>query len=429
MTTSDSLISVYAGKLGSGKTWAAVLRAMDALMSGQVLVTNIILIWPAVEAYCRSRGVKHIPRENYRYFSTEAVKEDVDILLRLLTHNSLLVFDEVHLVLDSRDWRENAQRSSGLQLLTTQARKVDVDMIFISQSETRIDSRILAMATYIVRVQNWLHLPVFGTLLPFPVTIAKTCAPDGRTVYAKEWIWRRGNVARLYDSKQTHRDLKLSGAPAKRVIGAKRRRLGYGWILMMVGAGALVMDRVLRSEVEKPALVQVGKSKVETPAPVAAPAGPAASVESSSPAFSAGVVAAFEMSLPPIYRVVPRRITCVNGLTIRPGSVLGLGVVTSWKVGGQFVTVQTSSPVMPQIRLFYGSKPFLCDDDGRSLRDGDGSAVRTVPGGVAEVSGVGAVEQAGQWSAPEPFIAPAWSPLYGAPLGDRLGRRIGQKPR
>lgn len=428
--TADCLVRVVVGKLGSGKTWYCVMQAMEALMRGDVVVSNVRFEWAAVESYCKRQGAT-VPRENYRFVDTEKLCENPNSLLDELTEGSMLLLDETHLILDSREWQANREKAGAFQTFLTQARKLKVDVWFISQSEANVDSRLVRMATYIVRVSNWLHMPVFGTLLPLPVTVARVCAPDGKTVYGKEWIWRRSNVGRLYNTRQTFKAIELTGRKAGKVRGQKKRVLGYGWILMMAGASMLVIDKVVFGSGKDETATASKPLAVTAPAPTAPVSAPAAAKPAGPQRLSQAEVNAFEASLPAIYRLTAWEVACENGLVIRPGVVLGLGTVKSWGVKSGYVAVSTDSVEMPVVRLYYrGRKPRLSFAGNAANWSGTGVDVRPVSEGISNVHRVDKGDAltepapaAGKvYEAPQAFIPPYSGPTI------TLGPRIDHVP-
>jgi zona occludens toxin (predicted ATPase) len=370
VNSDDSLVRLVVGKLGSGKTFYAVIRAMEALMQGRVVVSNVEFNWPAVETYCRRQGAK-VPRENYRFVDSSLLESGADVLARHLVKGAMVLLDEIHLFMDAREHRKNAEKSGFFQELLTQARKYDLDIWLVSQSAANVDARLVRQATFIVRVSNWLHLPLLGTLFPFPYTVARTCAPDGRTVYSRDWIYRSSKIGRLYDTKQKFKALDLQGAGALKVIGKKRKRAGYGVVLLAMGLGLLALDAFLDRE-RYDSLAEYRKNNPQpeptVPLPPSVPASsPAETVPAAAP-LPYDTLLSIEESLPGWVHLSQQFIHLENNDKLEIGSALGCGFIRSWRVhhAGRIIVI-TDSPLTPEISLFkYNAKPHRNYSDGRS---------------------------------------------------------------
>jgi len=408
----DARIRIVCGKLGSGKSYLVVSEMLEALCRGEVVVSNIRLKWPGVEAYGRSEGVTYIPPENYRYVDTEELKRrGLDPLVHVLVAGATLVLDELHLVVDARDWESNARTSGRFQDLCTQARKLDLNCFFLSQEAKRIDSRITGQGGEVIRMANWLHFPVLGSWLPFPYLLVRYCDAAGKETLTKRWVRRAARVQKAYDTKQIFVPMALGGAAARSVKGRRKvREFNYGWRLMALGVCVLAFDLWL-SRPSKGLLPEVPSA----PAPAAAPKKPAAvtmaetsrpsrsssppaadSRSASDPELAASVVAA----MPPVYAVRPFHLSMMDGGQISVGSALSDGFVIGWEVlpDRATVIVYTDSIKTPSIPLLiHGKRNYVNPSGGPPIRRspsvpvmGDGSGVRNGspgdPGGIVKPS-------------------------------------------
>jgi len=394
----DSLVRVVAGKLGSGKTFYAVIQAVEALARQEVVVSNVKLNWPAVDARLKKMGCA-VPRGNVRFVPTEAIEANPDVLLEHLSAGSMLILDEVHLFLSARKWSENQAKAEQFMLFLTQARKLKVDVWLISQSEANIDSMLTRMATHIVRVTNWLHLPFLGKLLPLPLTIAKICQPDGKSVLSRDWVWRSKKIGNLYDTLQTFKDIKLGGAKAGKVRGRRKRKLGYGWTLMTIGAGLVLFGRwrdtkksetlaelealhagtVTQGEVKPKPIVVAGLGEGGGKVSVGGARSGGNGRDGSTKATPADR-ARIESMLPEIYKVEPFGLHLKNFGTLLPGVFFVAGPVIGWEIErGGTVLVNIESENLPQLRLWHDRSRAIQYDYagglvGRSVGSARGSA-------------------------------------------------------
>jgi hypothetical protein len=429
---------------------------LDALSAGDVVVTNIKLDWPAVEAYLKGQGVT-VPRGNYRYVDSAEIDGNPNCLLDHLPEGgSCLVIDEIHLWLGSRAWRENEAKAKVFFDFLTQARKLSVDCYLITQDERNADAQLARQATHIMRVINWRHLPLIGSVLPLPLTIVKICQPDGKTQVGKEWVWRSNAIGKLYNSKQTFREIKLTGNRAGKVKGARRREMTGGAKVAALGMCVLLLDGVLnwradrRAKAEAMELAQAAALKAEKEAARVAskrgpvtmeetvPAGLQVFSEDRSPkgspdAWSLRDRATVEQVLPGVYKTTPFHVTLVGGRKLRPGSYFLTGAVIGWSIDTDSVVLDIDSPVTPKVRLHYGysSKPPRYDYNGGILGSPGGSDDRFPPSMVPVPSdgprpGEG-VSPGGQYlvgadyKPPAPVIPDSTERVRGGPiLGDRL---------
>jgi len=413
--TDDCLVACCEGKLGSGKSYRAMIQAVTALMRGQVLVTNSRLNWEPVDRYCRKRGVI-VPKSNYRYFETEAVMEDPDYLLTLLTEGSFLLFDEVHLVLDSRNWQANSKKADALQTLCTQARKNKVDMLFITQAKENTDNRILRQCTYFYRCRNWLHFPFFGTLFPFPVTVVFVCGEDGKTVLDRELYWRRKSIFALYNTNQVFKRQNFGGAAAAPVVGRMARKVDYAFYMIAMALVLIFIDWAVWGR-SKIAAAQAAASK-PPPVTVAKPAAafvPAPGLFQPAPVKPAPPVkldpTAFEAALPRIRRHTGQAIYLNNGYVLRIGSRFGRGLVRGWRLESGSITVFCDSPTMPEITLYDTSRPLVADSSGFPTWSSAGAQSRPVASGPLQRSfvapdGVAGQAPALQDASSSPYVPP-----------------------
>jgi len=358
MRRSDSLVRLIVGKLGSGKTWYCVRKMIDALLAGDVVVSNVELDWPAVQAFVGAKTV--IPRGNYRYIDSAEIDENPARILALLPETgSMCVIDEIHLFLGARNYRENEAKSRTFFDFLTMARKKNVDMYLITQDERNADAVLVRQATHIVRVVNWLHLPMLGSVLPLPVTIAKICAPDGRTKVGTEWIWRGRKVGNLYNTRQSFKDCNLTGEAAKAVIGGKARDLGWGGKLVIAGVACLLADAAWKwKHPEKEPLAADAPADPEL-VPVVPSVQPAAvpvpALASVLLPCSPEEVREIESALPPVYKVRWDHLHLVGGSIIRARHWFCAGQVLRWEVRPNYVKLFLDSKELPSVNLYYAN--------------------------------------------------------------------------
>ncbi|MBT1074457.1 zonular occludens toxin domain-containing protein [Geobacter grbiciae] len=218
------MIEVQQGTPGSGKSAAAVARAILHLKKGGVVAANFSLVdgW-ALEVAKRSLlsrfSEKHflklassLHKRFYRVDSLSAIRsidpraESVGLYQddgKYSEGNGLLILDEAQLVFNSRRWDKNM----GWIEFFTQHRKLGWNVILIAHTIEMIDSQIRPLAEYESRFRNLqkLKFPVLGLpMSPFPLFLvirryaglgAGASVIADRDLYPLP-LW----AARLYDS-------------------------------------------------------------------------------------------------------------------------------------------------------------------------------------------------------------------------------------
>ena len=208
------MIEVYTGRLGSGKTYAAVRRTIEYLSSGGTVCTNIALKWEVLAATCKAR------------YGVEVVESQVVVLEEAQIgefhkHTPagspespvLVIIDEAQIYLNARDW---ASASRELLSFLCQSRKVHTDVIFITQSEFNIDKQILRLVQYIWRFRNMENWLLFGRKLSWcHVFRAVQFDYDGKTELSAHWVPKESWVYESYNTFQLLRTFERSGAVKK----------------------------------------------------------------------------------------------------------------------------------------------------------------------------------------------------------------------
>lgn len=452
----DALVKIVVGKLGAGKSAYCVKKALEALAAGDVLVTNLKLDWEAVRLYLAPTEVS---RDNYRFVPSEEIDKNPSVLLEYLTDGGCtLIVDEVHLFLNSRKWKENMGKAEEFLSFLTQARKLDVSCYLITQDERNADAQLVRMATHIVRLLNWQHLPLLGKLLPLPLTVARICQPDGVTAVGRERIWRHMKLLRCYNSKQRFREIKLTGKAGKPVKCKRSKEMPYGAYLVAAGMVCLAIDYGYRWKADKRAAEKIAKDEEAAarrrereavkPHKVMDPAAPPGSAVMGPPAVVAAPSrpedqpvsrierASIELTLPGFYKVNPAAITLHGGEVITHGKFFLAGLVRGWRDEGGTVLVMLDSKEVPQIRLFNANKPapWLYDFRGgivrRPDRGGSGLRASVVPNaaGVAQ-SGLGSAGLTTPDAAAAPVAGPAFTYSPPEPFIPKESKYVSETPR
>lgn len=218
------MIEVMQGSPGSGKSAAAVSRAMMHIRKGGVVAANFKLIdgWADIVSsknvlsmVSKSFRYKHACSMHNRFFHVNSLAAIKQIDPRALScgvykdkeryseGNGLLILDETQLVFNSRKWEKNFEWIE----FFTQHRKIGWNVLLIAHSIEMIDSQIRPLAEYESRFRNLqkVKFPIIGfPLSPVPLFLvirryaglgAGASVVADRELYPLP-LW----AARLYDS-------------------------------------------------------------------------------------------------------------------------------------------------------------------------------------------------------------------------------------
>lgn len=227
------------GRLGSGKTLYCVQRLVDALVySDKHIYTNVRLkdFWDLALCNWISKGVKSFVKflispmrdlvsyrlflaKNicYRYHYIGDLSRCVDECFEagkagLPESSMLLIWDEIHLDLNSRDWK----RTSGKMIqFFSMSRKLGFDILMVSQIQGAVDRQLRDLADQCYTLKNLRNLKPFGLkIFPSVGLLSKrwgnTMSSDDKGLLVGAGIVRyNDNIARFYDTKQllTEKDL------------------------------------------------------------------------------------------------------------------------------------------------------------------------------------------------------------------------------
>jgi len=162
----EGTLEFYCGALGSGKTSFAFERALEHLLKGGTVVTNIEFYADKVADWMRDEhGLKFDPSRLIRTEDGGEVWQSAVVGSADLP--TMLLVDESHVEHNARDW---SKTSSAQILFNTMARKLRIHVVYISQDPNNVDKQFRRMAQKIWYCRNAANLTVFG-LFKFPFNI------------------------------------------------------------------------------------------------------------------------------------------------------------------------------------------------------------------------------------------------------------------
>ena len=198
---------IFEGRLGGGKTYTSVLRIVDRLRQGGVVATNVQINTKAIEHLITSRyGV--VPNLHKQlYILTEEQICDFYKYIPVgdgIGINPLIVMDEFHLWFNSRDFGQTHKQHRPTLTFITQARKLHVDLLLISQSALNVDKQFIRQLHGIWRFRDMSKfiIPGLGIKLPFVgnYILGARFDQDGRTLVDRHWIKKDLEIFKCYET-------------------------------------------------------------------------------------------------------------------------------------------------------------------------------------------------------------------------------------
>ena len=161
------MISLFTGKIGSGKTLRAVGEIVKHLAKGGFVYTNIELIFLEVQRLCRVRHRVVIQPEQLRSLAIEDVSRwHESIEWGVPGHPVLIVLDEIHLFFNSRDWAKTQALHKDMLSFLSQSRKACVDVVFICQAASTLEKQFRVQSEWEFYCRNVkdIRVPFLGTV-------------------------------------------------------------------------------------------------------------------------------------------------------------------------------------------------------------------------------------------------------------------------
>lgn len=238
-------IEVYEGVLGGGKSYHAVLHALEYLAHGGRVYTNITLVQSECESWVRSRyGVELDWSSQYHFLSGADMPRLHQVVVGGTSESpTLCILDEIHLYHNARDW---ASASRGLLQWLTQSRKLHVDIICITQHRNNLDKQWVRLVYCYWRFRDLrkFRLPKIGIKVPFFQCLATSFDIDGRTQLQRRWERFDNSVFKCYSSEQLFDGVSdFAGSGLKR-IDLKKSKVRFRlprWALVAVVVGLSVL--------------------------------------------------------------------------------------------------------------------------------------------------------------------------------------------
>jgi len=197
-----SMVELIEGRLGGGKTYLAVVRALDQWLRGGIVCSNVDFLWDAIKEHVAKKYDRVLDDRQLITLQDEQVG-----LFHKFTPSGvqggppvLVIIDEAHLTFNARDWSKTHKDYRETLTFLTQSRKVHTDVILISQSVLNMDKQFMRLVQYIWRCRDlskW-RVPGLGVAYPFQTLLVVQYDYDGTTVLRKSFEKKRVEIFNLY---------------------------------------------------------------------------------------------------------------------------------------------------------------------------------------------------------------------------------------
>lgn len=245
------MIQVFEGRIGSGKSYNAVLQLAEHLACGLTACTNIHINWDGMKALCLSKWGVEI--QDGQFISLVGV--ELAEFHKITPKGSpgapvLVVLDEAQMEWNARDWNKTSRE---MLLFLTLSRHQDTDIVFISQSALNIDKQFMRLVQYIWRFRDLRSMKIPGLglgwsqvlqVLSFGIhsgemILAVKFDYDGRTVYDREFLTLDKRVFGAYESKCMKDHFQRAGQRGR--VALRRKRLSEGGVILRVLMGIVAV--------------------------------------------------------------------------------------------------------------------------------------------------------------------------------------------
>lgn len=242
--SAEGALWFFVGALGSGKTSFAFELALEHLLKGGTVVTNIRFYADVIAAWMRTEhGLVFDPaRLIYAEDGAEIWKSAVVGTADL---PAMLLVDEAHVEHNARAW----DKSTAEQVLfNTMARKLKIIVVYITQDINNVDKQFRRMAQRIVYCRNLAHFRIFGIIkCPFNlfIRVPYVCGPGVQPMKQSPEVTMRPLSWGMFDShslvgraQETFGMLKAAEAsPLQRV---QRPHRDGGWEGLVIAAAMVI---------------------------------------------------------------------------------------------------------------------------------------------------------------------------------------------
>jgi len=193
------------GKLGSGKSLAALDKIRERLSEGRRVATNLDLYLDGMFTHCKSTAIrlpdKPRPQDMHELGQGYDAEDPRDYDESKF---GLIVLDECGTWLNTREWNDKERRKLIDWFL--HARKLRWDVMFLIQDIEACDAQIVrSLCEHLVVCRRMDRFKMVGIRLP-RMHIANVYYGRSTEVRVERWTYRGTDLFGAYDTRQVFRD-------------------------------------------------------------------------------------------------------------------------------------------------------------------------------------------------------------------------------
>lgn len=265
------------GKMGGGKSYWGVEICQQAWADGAIVHSNL--------AFKDEWLVENVAPDAFVRLTEDFSSWRSQLKAGREGFENVLVIDEGAIMFNARDFSKAKDEKQDVFEFMVHARKLGLDVYFISQAAKNIDAQLRRMAEAEWQTMATKRIPYIGPLIVgiFGEFRRYVCTPDGREVLESSWSRLKPAIFEAYETEATHGNNLGVDRVVRRTKGTARVMTPALWgmmaALVCIGiAGYFGLSRiagVVGKRLEKadpaPASAPVVARVTDPPAPSASP--------------------------------------------------------------------------------------------------------------------------------------------------------------
>ncbi len=166
----DSIFRIFAGTLGSYKSYHGVLEMLETWKTGGIVFTNIEIIWERVKLFMEDEHDVIVDDKQLVYISFEECSNFAERLTKgTMERPNRLVLDEAAITQNAKDHKQANELSRDM---IRHARKLHIDTVFIAHDFYEIDKQMRNKAQSVTWHRDMQKVKFAGFHLPFPFWVS-----------------------------------------------------------------------------------------------------------------------------------------------------------------------------------------------------------------------------------------------------------------
>jgi len=163
----EGKLEFYCGALGSGKTSLGFERALEKLLRGGSVATNIAFYPDVIAAWMRDEHGLEFDRDRLI-----KVEDGPDSWKQAIRGNdkeaAMFIIDEAHVEHNARAWDKSSMQET---LFNTMVRKMGIECIYITQDMNNVDKQFRRMAQVIWYCRSLKQYKLLGGMITWPFNL------------------------------------------------------------------------------------------------------------------------------------------------------------------------------------------------------------------------------------------------------------------